>query len=87
MCRSYGIVASEETGLECSLVESQNALFAQCDRDLRGVRNPNGWGIAAWDRGVPGVVKSGSSAFASGYSSRTPVACPTSIKWPSGSRT
>lgn len=64
MCRLYGLVASEETGLECSLVEAQNALLVQSDRDLRGVRNPDGWGIAAWDGTVPGVVKSTSPAFA-----------------------
>lgn len=64
MCRLYGFVASEETGLECSLVSAQNALLVQSDRDLRGVRNPDGWGIAAWDGAVPGIVKSTFPAFA-----------------------
>lgn len=64
MCRLYGFVASEETGLECSLVEAQNALLVQSDRDLRGIRNPDGWGIAAWDETIPGVVKSTFPAFA-----------------------
>lgn len=64
MCRLYGFVASEETGRECSLVNAQNALLVQSDRDLRGVRNPDGWGIAAWDGAVPGTVKSTFPAFA-----------------------
>ncbi len=64
MCRLYGFIASEETGLECSLVEAQNALIVQSDRDLRGVRNPDGWGLAAWDEDRPGIVKSTLPAFA-----------------------
>lgn len=64
MCRLYGFIASEETGLECSLVEAQNALIVQSDRDLRGIRNPDGWGLAAWDNDRPGIVKSTFPAFA-----------------------
>lgn len=64
MCRLYGFIASEETSLECSLVEAQNALIVQSDRDLRGIRNPDGWGLAAWDEDRPGIVKSTLPAFA-----------------------
>ena len=47
MCRLYGFLATESTRLECSLVEAHNALQLQSDRDGRGVRNADGWGISA----------------------------------------
>lgn len=49
MCRLYGFRATDPTRIECSLVEAQNALLKQSDRDGRGVANPDGWGIATWD--------------------------------------
>ena len=64
MCRIYGFVASEPTRLECSLVEAQNALLVQSDRDLRGVRNPDGWGIAEWQGARPVTTKNTLPAFA-----------------------
>ncbi len=64
MCRLYGFIATEPTRLECSLVEAQNALLVQSDRDLRGVRNPDGWGIAQWREGLPVVAKNTHPAFA-----------------------
>ncbi len=48
MCRLYGFRATDPTLIECSLVEAQNALLKQSDRDTRGVTNPDGWGIATW---------------------------------------
>ena len=64
MCRLYGSLATEPTRLECSLVEAQNALQVQSDRDLRGVRNADGWGIAEWQDSMPLVSKNTDPAFA-----------------------
>lgn len=64
MCRLYGFLATEPTQLDCSLVEAQNALFVQSDRDRRGTRNADGWGIAEWISGSPYLVKNTFPAFA-----------------------
>lgn len=64
MCRLYGFLATDATRLECSLVEAQNALVVQSDRDLRGVRNPDGWGIAQWDQTGPRIIRNTHPAFA-----------------------
>lgn len=64
MCRSYGFLATEPTLLECSLLEAQNALLVQSDRDRRGVRSPDGWGIAEWHADYPLVTKNTYPAFA-----------------------
>jgi glutamine amidotransferase len=49
MCRLYGFRATDPTLVECSLVEAQNALLRQSERDDRGISNADGWGIATWD--------------------------------------
>lgn len=67
MCRLYGFLATEETRLDCSLVEAQNALLVQSDRDLGGVRHPDGWGIAQWQDGHPRVAKNTHPAFADSH--------------------
>ncbi len=64
MCRLYGFLATEPTRLECSLVEAQNALIVQSDRDGRGVRNADGWGIAYWVGDKMEIIKSTLPAFA-----------------------
>lgn len=64
MCRLYGFLATEQTRVECSLVQAQNALQVQSDRDRRGTRNADGWGIAHWDAGGPVVIRSTEPAFA-----------------------
>jgi predicted glutamine amidotransferase len=64
MCRLYGFLATEPTTLECSLVAAQNALQTQSDRDSRGVRNADGWGIAHWVGDDKEVIKSTMPAFA-----------------------
>jgi glutamine amidotransferase len=64
MCRLYGFLATEPTRLECSLVTAQNALQNQSDRDSRGVRNADGWGIAHWVGDDREVIKSTMPAFA-----------------------
>ena len=63
MCRLYGFRATEPTRVECSLVEAQNALLVQSDRDLRGVRNGDGWGLASWRAGVPDVERRARAAY------------------------
>jgi len=66
MCRLYGFSATEATRLDCSLVLAQNALQVQSDRDQRGQRNADGWGIARWTGHEPDIVRSTSPAFADG---------------------
>ncbi|MCL1592776.1 MAG: class II glutamine amidotransferase [Actinomycetia bacterium] len=64
MCRLYGFLATQPTRLECSLVAAQNALQVQSDRDGRGLRNADGWGIAHWVGDEREVIKSTMPAFA-----------------------
>jgi predicted glutamine amidotransferase len=64
MCRLYGFLATDPTRLECSLVDAQDALQIQSDRDSRGVRNADGWGIAHWVGHDKEVIKSTMPAFA-----------------------
>jgi len=64
MCRLYGFSATDSTRLDCSLVAAQNALQVQSDRDGRGRRNADGWGITRWTGPEPEVVKSTEPAFA-----------------------
>lgn len=64
MCRMYGFIATDSTRLDCSLVNAQNALQVQSDIDSRGVRNPDGWGIAHWGTSGIEVVQSTDPAFA-----------------------
>lgn len=70
MCRLYGALATEPTMIECSLVEAQNALVVQSDRDLRGVRNADGWGIADWRGSRPYLSRNTDPAFADGKFAR-----------------
>lgn len=48
MCCLYGFRATDPTLVECSLVEVQNALLRQREKDSRGLANPDGWGMALW---------------------------------------
>ena len=64
MCRLYGFLATDATRLECSPVEAQDALIVRSDRDGRGVRNADGWGIAQWVGDDREVIKSKMPAFA-----------------------
>ncbi len=64
MCRMYGFLATDPTRLDCSLVSAQNALVVQSDRDQRGIRNADGWGIAHWPDSPPAILKSTQPAFA-----------------------
>lgn len=64
MCRLCGFLATQPTRLECSLIEAQNALQVQSDRDARGVRNADGWGIIRYLGDERDVVRSTMPAFA-----------------------
>lgn len=64
MCRLYGFLATDPTRLDCSLVEAQNSLQVQSDRDGRGVRNADGWGIAHWLDDDHNAFRSTMPAFA-----------------------
>jgi glutamine amidotransferase len=64
MCRLYGFSATAPTRLDCSLVSAQNALQVQSDRDGRGRRNADGWGLARWKEPEPQIVRSTLPAFA-----------------------
>ena len=45
MCRLFGMRASHPTKVDCGLLEAQNALIRQSERDERGLVNDDGWGI------------------------------------------
>ena len=62
MCRLYGFLANEKTGLECSLIEAQNSLFRQSQKDSLGRTNADGWGICGYEDGVPKLEKGAGSA-------------------------
>jgi glutamine amidotransferase len=40
--------ASHPTEIGCELIEAQNSLIRQSQRDARGLSNPHGWGIGRW---------------------------------------
>ncbi len=63
MCRLYGFAANQPTRLECSLVEAQNALLQQSRLDRRGRANPDGWGIAHYESGIPRVERRTRAAY------------------------
>lgn len=48
MCRLYGLQASHPTAATCELLDAQNALIDQSQKDARGLANPHGWGLARW---------------------------------------
>lgn len=47
MCRLYALQATHPTRAACELLDAQNALLAQSQRDTRGLSNPHGWGMAS----------------------------------------
>ena len=49
MCRLYGFRATHDTEVGCELIESQNSLIRQSERDSRGLSNPHGWGLGIWN--------------------------------------
>jgi len=63
MCRLYGLIATEPTKVECSLVRAQNALLAQSRLDSRGITHPDGWGIAYYVNELPIVERRSRAAY------------------------
>lgn len=63
MCRLYGFRATHPTRVECTLVRAQNALLAQSHLDRSGVSHPDGWGIVAYDGGMPFIERRTSAAY------------------------
>jgi len=46
MCRLYALRATHPTHAACELLDAQNSLIRQSERDSRGLANPDGWGMA-----------------------------------------
>lgn len=63
MCRLYGLLANEETKVECSLVHAQNALMLQSRSDLRGKSHSDGWGIGFYHNSKPELERRATPAF------------------------
>lgn len=63
MCRLYGFLATAETQVECTLVQSQSALLRQSEWDSLGRANAGGWGIAWYRNSVPIVELRATAAF------------------------
>ncbi len=51
MCRLYALRATHPTHAACELLDAQNALIHQSQRDGRGLANTDGWGMARILRG------------------------------------
>lgn len=45
MCRLYGFIATHPNRVECDLLEAQNSLIRQSQRDDSGRPNEDGWGL------------------------------------------
>jgi glutamine amidotransferase len=71
MCRLYGFLANELTKVECSLVRAQNALLEQSRKDLRGISNADGWGIAVYENHLPKVERRATAAHQDVHFSET----------------
>jgi glutamine amidotransferase len=63
VCRLYAFIANEPTKVDCSLVFAQNALLLQSRVDQLGRHHADGWGIAAYQRGTPRLIKNTTAAF------------------------
>lgn len=63
MCRLYGFRANEPTQVECTLLQSQNALLKQSRKDALRRSNADGRGIAYYDGETPVVERHDAPAF------------------------
>ena len=63
MCRFYALRASEQTRVECALVNSQNALMQQSRGDEGGLVHGHGWGVADYPDGLPIVERQTWAAY------------------------
>lgn len=57
MCRLYGLQATHPTRPACELLEAQNALIEQSEKDVRGLSNPHGWGMGHSVNGTTGCFR------------------------------
>lgn len=57
MCRLYALQATHPTRAACELLDAQNALLAQSQKDTRGLSNPHGWGMASLTGGTARCVR------------------------------
>jgi len=57
MCRLYALQATHPTRAACELLDAQNALLAQSQKDTRGLSNPHGWGMASITNGTVHCVR------------------------------
>ena len=57
MCRLYGFIATHPRKVSCELIQSQNSLLAQSKLDERGLDNSHGWGLGAYKKKQPYIVK------------------------------
>jgi len=63
MCRLYGMIASDPTKVECTLIHAQNALMIQSRSDLSGVSHTDGWGIGYYSNCLPKVERRATAAY------------------------
>lgn len=52
MCRLYGFRATHPTRVQCELIQAQNSLMRQSEKDERGLGNPDGWGLGTVRNGT-----------------------------------
>jgi glutamine amidotransferase len=57
MCRLYALQATHPTRAACELLDAQNALLDQSQKDTRGLSNPHGWGMASLADGTAHCVR------------------------------
>ncbi len=63
MCRLYGFRASHPTRIGCHLVDAQNALLRQSQKDSIGRRHGDGWGVGYYRGSVACLKKKALPAF------------------------
>lgn len=63
MCRLYGMIASDPTKVECTLIHAQNALMIQSRSDRSGRSHTDGWGISYYSNGLPHLERRATAAF------------------------
>ena len=63
MCRLYGFMANEETKVECTLVNSQNAMLMQSESDDAERPHADGWGMAFYHDELPELERRAKPAF------------------------
>lgn len=59
MCRLFGIIANKEVDIKFSMLQASNKFKNQ------GRKNPHGWGIGWYKKGIPEIKKYGENAFTS----------------------